>query len=470
LGFVLGAFLYEGLIRRRYLLAVFCLLSGAAVPVAGAWFFVRHLRDGFLIKLPFAEPKDVLSPALVLFLILPLVPVITWVAGWYRGRLRATEAAAPSRPVASRVPQGKRHKAAPAPARSRLDRFRPKALVSVLSHPLVLALAGQTLALADFDHKQKRLTQVDYYSFNREWGKVLKAGYHVTGYNQSMVADINRALCQTGRLCYDMFAYPQRVGYDLWLWLHSGIDTRQCMKVSDILFELGQINKSERMACEALEIVGYRPETLQRMALIKVLKDQPDAARIFLNLLRKSLFHRRWAAAVLEALDRDPKLGTWDEVSRVRLYMITEDYYGNHTTEAILLQSLRQNRLNRMAFEYLMAFYLLNQQLDKVYLNISRLGDFHYPEIPRHVEEALLLHQRLTGKPLSLRGNRIKPQTERRFQEFHERFMSYQGNLQEARLGLMQDFGDTYWFFYMFGCSSWALTQADLNAKLANQP
>jgi hypothetical protein len=69
-----------------------------------------------------------------------------------------------------------------------------------------------------------------------------------------------------------------------------------------------------------------------------------------------------------------------------------------------------------------------------------------------------------------LRENRISPQTERRFLEFQARLNDYRGDQNAARVGLIQDFGDTYWYFGMFGYSSKALTQADLNTDLSRQP
>jgi hypothetical protein len=59
----------------------------------------------------------------------------------------------------------------------------------------------------------------------------------------------------------------------------------------------------------------------------------------------------------------------------------------------------------------------------------------------------------------------MNPDVGQRFKRFHERFMRHRGNLAAARLDLFQDYGDTYWFFYMFGASGPGLTPADWRQK-----
>jgi hypothetical protein len=89
-----------------------------------------------------------------------------------------------------------------------------------------------------------------------------------------------------------------------------------------------------------------------------------------------------------------------------------------------------------------------------------------YSEIPRHVEEGLLMHQQVTGKPLLHLGHlKINPQTAERFGQFYRRYMSYQDNPGVAQDRLRDNFGDSYWFFFVFNHSGKALTLKDLWAK-----
>jgi hypothetical protein len=110
---------------------------------------------------------------------------------------------------------------------------------------------------------------------------------------------------------------------------------------------------------------------------------------------------------------------------------------------------LEQNKLNRMAFEYLMALYLLRGQLDKFSQNFHRLDDFGYAEVPRLYEEALLLYVVRAQEPFDLRGREISPASRRRFEAFNEVLNRHRKDFRAAYGELARDFADTYFFYYL---------------------
>ena len=105
-----------------------------------------------------------------------------------------------------------------------------------------------------------------------------------------------------------------------------------------------------------------------------------------------------------------------------------------------------------MAFEYLMAYYLLTRRIDKMVANLHRLDDFDQARLPRHCEEAIVIHLEDTGSPaIDLGGRQIRPETWRRSGEFVQAVGRFQGNPSAAFTALHHDFGDSYFFFYVFG-------------------
>jgi hypothetical protein len=133
--------------------------------------------------------------------------------------------------------------------------------------------------------------------------------------------------------------------------------------------------------------------------------------------------------------------------------MIVEPRLGYFPVETMLLRLLERNRHNRMAFEYLMAHYLLTRQLDKFALHIKRLADFDYPDIPRHYEEAMLLLIR-SGRQygeFGLENRQISWETQRRFNNFSLVVGRHLRDKEAARNATMPGFGDTYCFYYLFG-------------------
>jgi len=118
-----------------------------------------------------------------------------------------------------------------------------------------------------------------------------------------------------------------------------------------------------------------------------------------------------------------------------------------------LLQLLEKNKQNRMAFEYLMAWYLLNKHLAKLALNIERLKDFGYPRLPTHYEEASLIYVYGTGKPLNLSGYQPNPQLRQQIENFSRLLSSYGADKQAAFKDLSENFRNTYFFYYIYAPS-----------------
>jgi len=208
------------------------------------------------------------------------------------------------------------------------------------------------------------------------------------------------------------------------------------------------------MAHEALEVYGARPRILKRLIYINVLKGRPEAARRFIALLERSLLHNKWARRRNRQLDNDPLLSNEPAVASRRELMVVRDSVDDVTNlERMLLGLLERNPRNRMAFEYLMAHYLLTRQLDKLAANVRRFDDFDETRLPRHCQEALAVHLTETGSSEIDIGERtISSETWQRQCEFIQ--LAQQASEDEdpgAFAALHGDFGDTYFFFYVFG-------------------
>jgi hypothetical protein len=56
--------------------------------------------------------------------------------------------------------------------------------------------------------------------------------------------------------------------------------------------------------------------------------------------------------------------------------------------------------------------------------------------------------------PAELKGRRIRPETCNRFYEFLKIYTKNRSDMEMARKVLAPQFGDTYWFFHIFGRSA----------------
>ncbi len=262
------------------------------------------------------------------------------------------------------------------------------------------------------------------------------------------------ALARAGRLPWEMFHYPQVASSDALLLRDTKFDVFPGIADwrSDLYLELGRVNESQRWAHEALAVEGETPRVLERMALVYILNDNPDAAKTFVYALEKVPFQAARAQQYVAALDRDPGMRSDPLVARIRPLMLHEDHVGDFSTEQILQQCLDANPSNKMAFEYLLAHYLLTFDMEGFANLTPRLKDF-YRDLPTHVQEALLHFRNVSGSlPPGADESAIDSQTASRFQMFVNVYARYQnGRAEDAWKALAPDFGGTYWFFYIFG-------------------
>jgi hypothetical protein len=311
-------------------------------------------------------------------------------------------------------------------------------------------LAGAVLVLRGFDAPKQQQLRLDYLATHRQWTNYLALVRTQNVLPPAARINVMRALYHAGQLPEDLFAYPLAKSADL---LPNLTDSAVAFPaMSAAMLELGQVNQAEHFACEALEVLGQRPEILRQLAQINILKGHPLAAGNFLHLLAVHPSHARWAAACLQELETDPRLSRDPEFVRLRTVMVTTDYTdAGSPTGTLMQQLLHTNPTNRMAFEFLMAHYLVTAQLDKFMENLERLKNFTYPAMPRHYEEAAVLAARLSKIPLpNLPGCQIREETREKYLRFETAMKSHASNLAAARPALAREFGDTYWFFYVF--------------------
>jgi hypothetical protein len=298
---------------------------------------------------------------------------------------------------------------------------------------------------------------MNYLSRRKDWPEVLKLGHRLPKniYNIYCNHDINRALYHAGRLGYDMFCFPQNP--HAILLTHEQVESSMTqLKLCDTFIELGNVNYAEKLASEFLAAEGRLGMVLEQLAWINIIKGQNNTARIYLNALRKDLIYRNKASSILNGLKDGFEPDKAVTIERIGSY-IRRDGNPRLYTESIeemLTGLLRHNPYNRMAFEYLMACYLLAGQFEGITANVERLADLGYQEIPTLYEEALLIYQGMHGRKPTLNELKIKPETIERYNRFVRVYKTMQPrNRQRVLPQLAREFGTSYFFYYTFTVS-----------------
>ncbi len=321
----------------------------------------------------------------------------------------------------------------------------------------MLVIIAVPSVLFSFDQQTKKTVQVSYFACRKMWPEVLATARTISlpRYTPFCGHAVNRALYHTGRLGDEMFAWHQdNSTADLVFSLVKGGNVVLMERV-EICMELGLVHVAEKIAHEFL---GWsddkRPFVLKQFALLYIVKGQIETARVSLRVLSKDLIYGREAKELLRRLESDPGLEHDERIRHLRSVMITKDYvYSAYNEDHWLEELLRKNRYNKMAFEYLMAHYLLTRQLDKFVENLPRLDDFGYKSIPRHYEEAVMLYMGQTRKKVDLGGRKINPETERQYFEMNRLGKKFGYDKKAAWRALAPRFGRTYLFYFTFGSS-----------------
>jgi hypothetical protein len=434
--------------KRRVIAGAGAILVSALVPwFAGTQWFHLTVVEAYSVAWPFGlgSASDMEAGPLNVLRGVFLFPIgMLWAVALCHGLPRAWQV---------RLPE--------------FSRFGGRTL-RVLSELAVLAAA--VAAVHQFlrvPHREPRFEMV-HFARQQQWEQVLHAARQLPGSSHDCFSRhlVNRALYHTGRLGDDQFSFSQdRAG----LLLLSGDVPHGAPKfwmLSEIAWELGDLNLAEQWAFERIEAVGECPSALELLALICLAKDRSDgqssgreAARVLLNRMTKNVVQGRRANTLLALLDGPPSAGDqWlQQIEKVRALRCTDDRVFQTYSEEMMLEGLLQsNPRNKMAFEYLMAFHLVSRRTDKLVENLRRLDDFGYRAIPRHYEEAILIHANETSQPVALPGRAIRSETVRRFHRFVDCVRPWQDQPHLALGALADEFGDSYFYYYAFGLSGTA--------------
>ncbi len=446
--------IYELLYRRGYGVALACLLLGITIPyVVGVLVFHASIVNAYTDTLPVSwqirdwVTRQKMINAVYALCLFPVGIVLVWglgrgVASWWSSR----RAPAQTRPADKKLPV--RPAQAAKSLGARVGRWvRGPAVRWTVGSAFVWA-AGATVAVVSLDGPQKALLAVHHHACQRQWAEVLRASPRCRDKYVVMNA-VDRALYHTGRLNQDLFTYLQHPdalvctgadhGLFYWHWL-------------DTLLDLGLLNLAEKNLTECMEMFGEHPMILQRLALVNFAKGKMAAGRIYLEKLRRTLFFSTWARDYLQRLAADPTLAADPQMQQWRSHALRKDSPGSfYAPEPMLLALAEQGSQNRMAFEYLMAWYLMEKRLDKFVKNLGRLPDFGYTAFPPLYQEATLIYA--TKYPVRLGDFAIRPEVQQRIKQFSDIFNRYGRNKDAAFSELAGNFAGSYFFYFIYAAS-----------------
>ncbi len=316
----------------------------------------------------------------------------------------------------------------------------------------VIVLAALCLALSRNHLRDERA--LHYHAQQRQWDRVLALAHRMRGkrvFTRSGVFDVNRALAHLGRSGDELCAYPQDETRTLFLSFDDMTGRLQHAKLLELYLDLGCPNAAEKNAYELLDNEGPSPLVLEALVRIHLVKGQHESARIVFEALEKyaggRTLARRWADVIADPAraDSDPLIGAWR-----RAQGTTNHAIAGISFEPLLKRLLQDHPDHRLAFEYLMAHFLLTHQRAELVRGLPLLGPLGYTRLPRHWAEAVLVHALETKTAPDARGWTIDPDVQNQFREITAIVRGAHGNNRAVFDTLAPKYGDTYTFYSLF--------------------
>lgn len=298
------------------------------------------------------------------------------------------------------------------------------------------------------DWQKEKVMSYDHYAYTRQWDKIIRMAEKETPSTPLEVVCLNLALGKTGQLGERMFQFYQNGTGGL---LPDFIrDFNSPLIVNEVYYHLGMINTSQRFTFEAMEAIPSFQKSArcyQRLAETNIINGDYAVAEKYLKALQHTLFYKEWANDALSYLHDEKKINAHPEWGRLRSYLYKEDFLFDESQKDIILGILlNSNPNNRMAFEYLLAYELLNKDIN-AFLRYYPLGkDMGYTQIPRSYQEALSYvwtqqHSSFKGMPWS-----ISPAVQQEITEFARAYVHNPSNESFFK----QRFEHTYWYYLLF--------------------
>jgi hypothetical protein len=180
-----------------------------------------------------------------------------------------------------------------------------------------------------------------------------------------------------------------------------------------------------------------------------MVKGMHQAAGMFFKNLKRVPFHGEEADNLIQLNENPTAIALSNEFKDIQASMPEKDLVtlGRSSPRELELL-LNRNPGNKMAFEYLVACFLLNGSINEIFGMVPGFKAFQYDHIPVHVQEALILGAAFTPKfdQRMLKGL-VEASVVKHFMEYRQSALKYQGNKSEAKRAMQKEFGDTYWYY-----------------------
>lgn len=264
----------------------------------------------------------------------------------------------------------------------------------VIAVAYVLVIVASWFGIkASFDEMTYDLIDYDFLVRTEQWDKIIEKAEKKPATTPLSVSCVNLALSQKGQLADRLFEFYQNGGEGLFPTFTR--DMISPVSTAEIFFRLGMVNDAERYMFEAQEAIpNYRKSArlTRRIIECEIINGNYQVAAKLLRRLQKTLFYSNWANQMMALLGNEKAINRHPIYGKLRKYREKkQDFlFSDREMDQMLGLLFLNDNHNRMAYEYLMCYELLQRDLEK-FVQYYPLGRFvGYDHIPRSFQEILI--------------------------------------------------------------------------------
>lgn len=258
---------------------------------------------------------------------------------------------------------------------------------------LLLIVASFFGIKATFDEMTYELIDYDFLVRTEQWNKIIEKAEKKQPTTPLGVSCVNLALSQQGVLADRLFEFYQNGGEGLFPTFTR--DMTSPVSTSEIFYRLGMVNDAERYMFEAQEAIpNYRKSArmTRRIAECELINGNYKVAAKLLRRLQKTLFYSDWATETMALLGNEKTINRHPVYGKLRKFREKkQDFlFSDREMDQMLGLLFLNDKSNKMAYEYLMCYELLQRDMAK-FMQYYPLGKFvGYDHIPRSFQEILI--------------------------------------------------------------------------------
>lgn len=273
-----------------------------------------------------------------------------------------------------------------------LQKLQQSKVVMALSYVLVIVASWFGIK-ASFDEMTYELIDYDFLVRTEQWDKIIEKAEKKPATTPLGVSCVNLALSQKGMLADRLFEFYQNGGEGLFPTFTR--DMISPVSTAEIFFRLGMVNDAERYMFEAQEAIpNYRKSARLTRRIIEcdIINGNYKVAAKLLRRLQKTLFYSNWANQTMALLGNEKAINRHPIYGKQRKYREKkQDFlFSDREMDQMLGLLFLNDNHNKMAYEYLMCYELLQRDMEK-FMQYYPLGRFvGYDHIPRTFQEILI--------------------------------------------------------------------------------